>query len=147
MAKYRSKGDLGARTEIERDNTEHVLDQQSRVRVSRERWKQVAIRHGEHGQTRTVPATGIWIIICMVPFISSTLRGHGKVLVYRLRHCTCPVFTIEPSACIGRNGMNLTRHYTGPTCGCADAIGATRRRSRRAGYSCRAGGRDSDGHQ
>lgn len=34
MAKYRSKGDLGARTEIERDNTEHVLDHQSRVRVS-----------------------------------------------------------------------------------------------------------------
>lgn len=33
MAKYRSKGDLGARTEIERDNTEHILDQQSRVRV------------------------------------------------------------------------------------------------------------------
>lgn len=33
MAKYRSKGDLGALTELERDNTEHVLDQQSRVRV------------------------------------------------------------------------------------------------------------------
>lgn len=35
MSKYRSKGDLGARTEIERDNTEHILDQQSRVRVSK----------------------------------------------------------------------------------------------------------------
>ena len=33
MTKYRSKGDLGARTEVERDNTEHVLDHQSRVRV------------------------------------------------------------------------------------------------------------------
>lgn len=33
MSKYRSKGDLGAQTDLERDNTEHVLDQQSRVRV------------------------------------------------------------------------------------------------------------------
>lgn len=33
MSKYRSKGDLGAQTDVERDNTEHVLDQQSRVRV------------------------------------------------------------------------------------------------------------------
>lgn len=33
MSKYRSKGDLGARTDLERDNTEHILDQQSRVRV------------------------------------------------------------------------------------------------------------------
>lgn len=33
MSKYRSKGDLGAQTDLERDNTEHILDQQSRVRV------------------------------------------------------------------------------------------------------------------
>lgn len=33
MAKYRGKGDLGARTQLERDNTEHILDHQSRVRV------------------------------------------------------------------------------------------------------------------
>lgn len=34
LSKYRSKGTLDARTELERDNTEHILDQQARVRVS-----------------------------------------------------------------------------------------------------------------
>ncbi|CAM9297695.1 unnamed protein product [Ascophyllum nodosum] len=48
MAKYRSKGNLGARTELERDNTEHVLDQQSRVRMHLARQDQDLEELGTH---------------------------------------------------------------------------------------------------
>ncbi|CAN0123853.1 unnamed protein product [Ectocarpus sp. 12 AP-2014] len=58
MAKYRSKGDLGARTEVERDNTEHVLDHQSRVRMQLARQDEDLEELGTHvervGETATV---------------------------------------------------------------------------------------------
>ncbi|CAM9495572.1 unnamed protein product, partial [Hapterophycus canaliculatus] len=58
MAKYRSKGDLGARTEVERDNTEHILDQQSRVRMQLARQDEDLEELGSHvervGETATV---------------------------------------------------------------------------------------------
>ncbi|CAM9099750.1 unnamed protein product [Ectocarpus sp. 6 AP-2014] len=58
MAKYRSKGDLGARTEVERDNTEHILDHQSRVRMQLARQDEDLEELGTHvervGETATV---------------------------------------------------------------------------------------------
>lgn len=58
MSKYRSKGDLGAQTDLERDNTEHILDQQSRVRMQLARQDQDLEELGTHvervGETATI---------------------------------------------------------------------------------------------
>lgn len=70
ISKYRASGSLGARTELERDNTEHILDQQARVRVSKpwirmflgmseERLASCIMYHAGNGRGSTNPTYAI----------------------------------------------------------------------------------------
>eukprot|EP00904_Undaria_pinnatifida_P006615 jgi/Undpi1/3083/HiC_scaffold_15.g06457.m1 len=70
MSKYRSKGDLGAQTDLQRDNTEHILDQQSRVRMQLARQDQDLEELGTH-----VERVGETAVI-----INEELRSQNRLL-------------------------------------------------------------------
>lgn len=71
LSKYRSKGTLAAKTELERDNTEHILDQQARVRMNLARQDQDLEELGTH-----VDRVGETAII-----INEELRSQNRMLM------------------------------------------------------------------